>query len=121
MWNRNNTRNYTSINMIILFFYFRQRPANNFKSNRYLSWSLYKDLGFPGGSMAKNLRANSGAAGDAGSIPGLGNFPRRKKWKSFAALLPGKSHRQRSLLDYSPWGHEELDMSERLSMNITYN
>ena len=32
-------------------------------------------LGFPGASMVKNLPANSGATGDAGSIPGLGRFP----------------------------------------------
>ena len=75
-----------------------------------------QSIGLPGGSVAKNLRANSGATGDAGSIPGLANFPWRKKWKSIPVLLPGKSHRQRSLLDYSPWGHEELDMSEQLSM-----
>ena len=30
------------------------------------------DLGFPGGSAVKNLPANAGVAGDAGSIPGLG-------------------------------------------------
>ena len=28
---------------------------------------------------------------------------------------PGKSHGQRSLVSYSPWGHKELDMAERLS------
>jgi len=32
-------------------------------------------LGFPGASVVKNLPANSGATGDAGSIPGLGRFP----------------------------------------------
>ena len=29
------------------------------------------------------------------------------------ALLPGKSHGQRSLVGYSPWVHTELDMIER--------
>jgi len=33
--------------------------------------------------------------------------------------LPGKSHGQRSLVDYSPWGREELDMTERLLSDIT--
>ena len=34
---------------------------------------LLKDwMGFPGGSVVKNLPAN---AGDAGSTPGLGRFP----------------------------------------------
>ena len=28
------------------------------------------------------------------------------------ALLPGKSHGQRSLVGYSPWSREELDVSE---------
>ena len=31
--------------------------------------------GFPGDLVAKNLPANAGAAGNAGSIPGLGRFP----------------------------------------------
>ena len=38
----------------------------------------------------------------------------RRKWQSTAALLPGKSHGWRSLIGYSPWGHKELDMTERL-------
>ena len=29
--------------------------------------------------------------------------------------MPGKSHGQRSLAGYSPWGHKELDMTELLS------
>ena len=29
-------------------------------------------------------------------------------------LLPGKSHGQRSLVGCSPWGREELDITERL-------
>ena len=33
-------------------------------------------------------------------------------------LLPGKSHGQRSLVGCSPWGHEESDMTERLSLFI---
>ena len=31
--------------------------------------------GFPGGSVVKNLPANAGDLGDAGSIPGLGRSP----------------------------------------------
>ena len=31
--------------------------------------------GFPDGSVLKNLPANAGAAGDAGSVPGLGRSP----------------------------------------------
>ena len=32
-------------------------------------------LGFPGGSVLKNLPASAGDAGDLGSIPGLGRSP----------------------------------------------
>ena len=31
-------------------------------------------------------------------------------------LLPGKSHGQRSLAGYSPWGHKESDMTEHACM-----
>ena len=34
--------------------------------------------------------------------------------KTFGLLLPGKPHGWRSLVGCSPWGHEELDMTERL-------
>ena len=36
---------------------------------------IYKDMGFPGGSVVKNPPGDVGAAGDAGSIPGLGRSP----------------------------------------------
>ena len=32
-------------------------------------------------------------------------------------VLPGKFHGQRSLVDYSPWGHKELDMTEHTAIN----
>ena len=34
-------------------------------------------------------------------------------------LLPGKSHGQRSLVGCSPWGHEELDTTERLHFHFS--
>ena len=36
------------------------------------------------------------------------------KWQSTPVLLPGKSHGQRSLAGYSPWGRKESDTTERL-------
>ena len=56
--------------------------------------------GFPSGSVVKNLPAS---AGYAGSNPGN---PRRK-WQPAPVFLPGKSHGQRSLVGYSPWGRKE--------------
>ena len=36
--------------------------------------------------------------------------------EGMAVFLPGESNGQRSLAGYSPWGHKELDMIERLGM-----
>ena len=44
--------------------------------------------------------------------------PWRRKWQSTPVLLPGKSHGQRSLVDYSPWSRKELDMTERSSSSL---
>ena len=38
----------------------------------------------------------------------------RSKWQPTPVLLPGKFHGQKSLVGYSPWGHKELDTTERL-------
>ena len=40
-------------------------------------------------------------------------IPWRRKWQPTPVFLPGKSCGQRSLVGYSPWGHKELDMTER--------
>ena len=53
--------------------------------------------------MIKNPYAN---IGDTGSIPGSG-----KKWQPTPVFLPEKSHGQRNLVGYHPWGHKELDMT----------
>ena len=39
---------------------------------------------------------------------------RRRQWHPTPVLLPGKSHERRSLVDCSPWGCEESDMTEWL-------
>ena len=36
-----------------------------------------------------------------------------------SSILPGESHGQRSLAGYSPWGHKESDMTERLSLSLS--
>ena len=34
-------------------------------------------------------------------------------------FLSGKSHGQRSLVGFSPWGHEESDTAERLTLSLS--
>ena len=43
----------------------------------------------------------------------------RRQWHPTPVLLPGKSHGQRSLVGCSPWGHEELDTTERLPFHFS--
>jgi len=43
-------------------------------------------------------------------------IPWRREWLLTPVFLPGKSHRQRSLEGYSPWGCKELDTIERLTL-----
>ena len=50
--------------------------------------------------------------------------PLEKEVATHSSILGGKSHRQRSLAGYSPWGHKESDMTERLGTHtqlIIYN
>ena len=43
----------------------------------------------------------------------------RRQWQPTLLLLPGKSHVQKSLVGWSPWGHEELDMTEQLHFHFS--
>ena len=64
--------------------------------------------------MSKESTCNAGATG---SIPRLG----RSSGEGHGNLLQyscGKSHGQRSLAGYSPYGHKELDMTEQLSLHF---
>ena len=86
-----------------------------------MSWAVLwkssqgKELGFPGGSEGKVSACN---AGDPGSIPRSGRFPWRRQWQPTPVSLPGKSHGQRSLVGYSPWGLKESDTTEQLHFHF---
>ena len=43
----------------------------------------------------------------------------RRQWHPTPVLLPGKSHGQRSLEGYSPWGRLGSDMTERLHFHFS--
>ena len=69
-------------------------------------------MGFPGGSDGKESACN---AGDLGLIPGLGRFPGGGNGNPVQYSGLENPHEQRSLAGYSPWGHKESDLTERLS------
>ena len=45
--------------------------------------------------------------------PWVRKIPQRRKWQPIPVFLPGKSHRQRTLVGYSPRGHKESDTTQR--------
>jgi len=63
---------------------------------------------FPGGTSGKESTCQCRRCR---FHPCVGKIPWRRKWQPTPVFLPGKSHRQRSLVGYSPWGHKELNMT----------
>ena len=62
--------------------------------------------------MVKNPPAN---AGDVGQITGLQRSPGEGNGNPLQYFLPGKSHGQRRLVGYSPYGNKESDVTKPLS------
>ena len=71
-------------------------------------------MGFPGGSVVKNLPAWQEVQ-EMWLHPWVGKIPWRRAWQPTPVLLPGESHGLRSLVGYSPLGHKESDMTKWLS------
>ena len=61
--------------------------------------------------VVKNLPAKAGDIRRRFD-PWVRKIPWRRAWQSTPVFLPGESHRQRSLLGYSPSSHEELNTTE---------
>ena len=77
---------------------------------------MFKD--FPGGSDGKVSVYNEG---DLSSIPGSGRSPGEGNGNPLQYYWPGKSHGQRSLVGYSPWGRKESDTTEQLHFHFGKN
>ena len=84
--------------------------GQNFSLDPSTSWSCFLEnvfnlsksrMGLLGGSDGKESACN---AGELGSIPGLGRFPGGGNGNPTPILLPGESHRQRSLEGYTVHG-----------------
>ena len=58
-------------------------------------------MGFPGGSVVKNLPANAGDTGDTGLIPGL-ERSLEEEIATHSGIPAWKSHGQKSVVGYSP-------------------
>ena len=62
--------------------------------------------------LVKNLPANAKRCKRHGFDPCVGKISWNRKWQPTPVFLPGKSHGQRSLAGYSPWGCKESDRTE---------
>ena len=67
----------------------------------------------PSESWVKNPPAKQETRGDIYD-PWVGKIPWRRKWQPIPVFLPGKSHGQRSLVGYSPWGQKESDTTKHI-------
>ena len=67
-------------------------------------------MNFPVAYMVKNLLAMQ----ETWVLSLGGEDPLEKGMQPTQVFLPGKFHGQRSLVGYSPWGHEESDITKRL-------
>ena len=72
---------------------------------------------FPDGSEGKESVRN---AGDPGSIPWSERYSGEGNGNPLQNLA-GESHRQRSLVGYSPWGHRELGRTEELTLSLPFS
>ena len=72
-------------------------------------------MDFPGGSDGKASAYN---AGDLGSIPGSGRSPGEGNGNPLQYSCLEKSHGQKRLVGYSPWGCKGSDTTEQLSFTF---
>ena len=74
--------------------------------------SLSKYLpSLPGGSVVKNSPAKQEM--QETWVRSLGQEdPLEEEMATYSSIFAGKSHGQRSLVGYSPWGHKEYNTTE---------
>ena len=78
----------------------------------FLSVTIFRIKGLPGGSVVKKLPASAGATGDTGSILGSERSPGGRNDDPLQYSCLEKPLGQRSLIGYSPCDCEESDTNE---------
>ena len=95
-----------------------QMLATRWRARKW-KWSPSVVSDFPGGSDGKSVCLQCRRMG---FDPWSGKIPWRRKRQPIPVFLSGKSHGQRSLVGYSPWGRKESNTTERLHFLFhTYN
>ena len=52
--------------------------------------------------------------------PWVRKIPWRRKWQPTPVFLPGKSHEQRNLVDYSPWDYKQSEVTEPFTFSLSW-
>ena len=91
-----------------LFFYFFliKRNRSLFLQMVYIFCGLVDACMFPRWLSGKESACQCSRRG---FDPWVGKSPCRRKWLPTPVFLPGKSHRQRSLVGYSLWGYKTVE------------
>ena len=79
------------------------------------------DNGLPQWLSGKESVCNVGRYRSCGFNPWVEKIPWKEAWQPTPVLLPGESHRQRSLAGYRPWGSKESDTTEATEHKYTIN
>ena len=92
---------------------------NSMKKKKKLTMYIVASVATLRGELPRSLSGKESITCQCrrcGFYPWVGKIPwRRRKWQPTPVFLPGKSYGQRNLVGYSPWGHKESAMTERLS------
>ena len=93
-----------------------RRTLNIFKEIQfnyfYLNLLGLPRWGFPGGTSGKELAYQCRRCKRLKFNPWVRKIPWRRAWQPTLVFLPGESHGQKSLEDYSPYGCKELDRTK---------
>ena len=81
----------------------------------FLLWIDHLTLRFSHWHNSEESTCNAGDTGDAGTSPEWERENSNPLLYSYQENPMEKSHGQRRLAGYSPWGHKESDTTERLS------
>ena len=84
----------------------------------YTKIKIVPPLRFRGDSDARKSAHNSRRPG---FNPWMRMIPWRREWLPTPVFLPGKSHGQRSLVGFSPWGRKESNTTERLPFHFHFH
>ena len=79
----------------------------------HVNTTSLKGLGFSRGASGKESACQCREQKRRGFNPWVRKVPWRRAWQPTPVFLPGKSHRQRSLMGYSSCSHKESDTTER--------